>query len=541
MNHFPDTLSTVAELIKIATSLSTEPDLQRLLNMIVTSARTLTHAEVGMVYLLDHTKRHLYVEVYQNTAVPLRHEELPQVPLYVADKPHLTHCCAYSACTGSLVQIADIYQYSGFDCSDLQRLDRATAYRTTSVLVVPLRTPSGVTVGVLQLANCHEPTNAHVQPFPATLESVVTAFAAQAAMAIDNVRLLAENRRLVALLGQRQPNADAHVSLSAHLLPESPAVPSIIGVSQAMRQVFNMVRKVCSTDATVLLHGETGTGKELLATTIHHNSPRRQHALISHNCAALPADLLESEFFGYRRGAFTGANTEKQGLLEAANGGTLFLDEIGDMPLSMQAKFLRVIQEGEVRPLGAVHSLKVDIRLIAATHRDLHAMVAARTFREDLYYRLCVFPIDIPPLRARKDDLPALLAHTLTLYATQYHKSLQGFTPRAFEAVLRYDYPGNVRELKNILERAVLLCDAGPYLDLEHLPASLQALASQTTVLSGNLSEEASLPAIVRQFEMSLIEQTLRQHNWNQTKTAQALRVPRRTLLEKMQRYAIKR
>jgi sigma-54-dependent transcriptional regulator len=277
-----------------------------------------------------------------------------------------------------------------------------------------------------------------------------------------------------------------------------------------------------------------------VATTIHEHSSRQKGTLVVQNCAAMPEHLLESEFFGYRRGAFTGATTDKKGLLEIADGGTLFLDEIGDMPLGMQAKLLRVLQEGEVRPLGGVHSTKVNLRVIVATHRDLQEMVATGTFREDLFYRLCVFPIDIPPLRDRKEDLPVLLTHFLGICANQYKKEVVGFSPEALDRLLLYDYPGNIRELKNIVERAVLLCEYGSSIGLEHLPEHLTSSTAVDMPPHGELGEQASLPEIVRHFEASLIAQKLQEHNWNQTKTASYLKVPRRTLIEKMHRYNIR-
>ena len=250
---------------------------------------------------------------------------------------------------------------------------------------------------------------------------------------------------------------------------------------------------------------------------------------------------MESEFFGYRRGAFTGADTDKKGLIETANNGTLFLDEIGDMPLSMQSKLLRVLQEREVRPLGSVKSVKVNIRVIAATHCDLQAMVAAGDFREDLYYRLCVFPIDIPPLRERREDLVALLNHFLSIFVEQYHKEVSGFSPAALDGLLRYDYPGNIRELNNIVERAVLLCDDGGSIDCEHLPGQLVPQSEANGQHASADQMQGSLPEMVRQFEASLIIQSLKAHDGNQTQTAHALQVPRRTLIEKMNRYAIRK
>jgi sigma-54-dependent transcriptional regulator len=535
-----DSLIAVEEFIKIATSLSTERDLKRLLDMIVTSARTITHAEAGSVYILDRTKRYLYAEVYQNAAITAPMQDMPPVSLLVNGKPNFSHICAYCAFVGKLINVPDIYQYSGFDFRDVYELDQLFRYRTKSVLAMPLRNHEAITVGVLQLTNILDPGTKTILPFPQHLERVVTAFASQAAVAIDTVQLITENRHLIELLNRTNRELEQENRALRRQIDDHARFVKIIGQGPRMQRVFSLMRKVFDSDATVLLRGETGTGKELVATTIHDNSLRQKGAFVVQNCAAMPENLLESEFFGYRRGAFTGATNDKKGLLEIANGGTLFLDEIGDMPLGMQAKLLRVLQEGEVRPLGSVQSTKVNLRVIAATHHDLQEMVAAGTFREDLYYRLCVFPIDIPPLRDRKDDLPALLTHFLGIYATQYKKAGVGFMPPALDSLLLYDYPGNIRELKNIVERAVLLCENGGNIGLEHLPEHLTCGTAAETLPQAEGGEQTSLPQIVRHFEASVITQKLQEHNWNQTKTAQDLRVPRRTLIEKMHRYSIR-
>lgn len=535
-----DSLKTVEEFIKIATSLSTERDLERLLDMIVDSACTITQAEAGSVYILDRTKRYLSVAACQNAAIAAPMQEMPSVSLVVEGKPNFSHICAYCAFVGKLINIPDIYQYSGFDFQDVYKLDRLFKYRTKSVLALPLRNHQAITIGVLQLANMRDPVTQDIVPFPERLERVVTAFASQAAVAIDTVQLITENRRLVELLNHTNQELQQENQALRRQIDDHSRFAKIIGQSPRMQQVFSLMRKVFNSDATVLLRGETGTGKELVATTIHEHSRRQQGKLVVQNCAAMPEDLLESEFFGYRRGAFTGAMTDKKGLLEMADGGTLFLDEIGDMPLGMQAKLLRVLQEGEVRPLGSVHSTRVNLRVIAATHCDLEAMVAAGTFREDLFYRLCVFPIDIPPLRARKEDVAILLTHFLDLCARQYKKAVLGLSPEALDRLLVYDYPGNIRELKNIIERAVLLCEDGGSIELEHLSEPVTRGAVAAAPPPDEITEQASLPEIVRHFEASLIARKLQEHHGNQTKTAHDLKVPRRTLIEKMHRFNIR-
>jgi sigma-54 dependent transcriptional regulator len=551
IDQFEDPMIAATELIKITTFLSTERNLNHLLHMILTSARKIAHADAGRIYVLDHTKRYLYVEVCQNDSVPRLTKETQPIPLFINDKRNTSNACVYTTFYGKVINLPDVYHYTGFDFSDTHKADRLLRYRTTSILAVPLRSHEDITIGILELSNCLHQGTKQVIPFPTQLQGIVAAFASQAAVAIDTVQLISRNRQLIELLKHINQALEQENRQLRHHIERHNRFAEIIGQSPRMRQVYTFMEKILDSTATVLLRGETGTGKELVARAIHANSRRRNGEFVAQNCAALPEDLLESELFGYRRGAFTGATTDKKGLIEVASGGTLFLDEIGDMPLGMQAKLLRVLQEKEVRPLGSVKSSQVDVRVIAATHRDLQEKVASGEFREDLYYRICVFPIDIPPLRERKEDLPALLDHFLEMSCEQYKKDIAGYSPEALDCLLVYDYPGNIRELKNLVERAVLLCDDGSSIFPEHLPVHLmrQADASAIAVAARDGGAGSGAPdddqdglvVSVRHFEASRIEQTLKDHHWNQTKAAEALKVPRRTLIEKMRRYDIKR
>ncbi len=240
-----------------------------------------------------------------------------------------------------------------------------------------------------------------------------------------------------------------------------PHVDGIIGHSAALASVLAQLDLVAPTDATVLLQGETGTGKELLARALHHRSARRLHPLVTLNCAAIPSGLLESELFGHEKGAFTGALIQRLGRFELAHGGTLFLDEIGDLPLELQPKLLRVLQDHAFERLGSSRTQRTDVRLVAATHRDLLAMVQQGTFREDLYYRVNIFPLTVPPLRARRDDIPMLVQHFAQQYAHQLHQPLAPIPAEAMERLVHYDWPGNVRELQNVIERAGILASNG--------------------------------------------------------------------------------
>jgi DNA-binding NtrC family response regulator len=235
----------------------------------------------------------------------------------------------------------------------------------------------------------------------------------------------------------------------------------IVGNSRALKQVLELVRTVAPSDSTVLLLGETGTGKELIARAIHNYSPRKKRPFVKLNCAAIPTGLLESELFGHERGAFTGALTQKIGRLELANQGSLFLDEIGDIPLDLQPKLLRVLQEREFERLGSTQTKKVDVRIVAATHCALEEMVVHKQFRLDLYYRLNVFPITIPPLRERREDIPLLVGHFVQQFARNMHKKVEGISSQTMEALVHYPWPGNVRELQNVVERSVVVYERG--------------------------------------------------------------------------------
>jgi len=278
----------------------------------------------------------------------------------------------------------------------------------------------------------------------------------------------------------------------------------IVGQSSPLRQVLQLVETVSTSDSTVLLLGETGTGKELIARAIHNRSHRRAQPLVKLNCAAIPSGLLESELFGHERGAFTGAITQKMGLMELADRGTLFLDEVGDIPLELQPKLLRVLQEREFERLGSTQTMKVDVRLVAATHRDLGRMMTENQFRSDLYYRLNVFPIRIPPLRERREDIPLLVRYFTDRYGRQMGKRIETISARSLRRLMRWHWPGNVRELENVVERAVIFT-RGNTLEIS-VPSGRNIGASAALAKAGNLDEQE---AIVRIFR-SLVERAAR-------------------------------
>ena len=310
-------------------------------------------------------------------------------------------------------------------------------------------------------------------------------------------------------------------------LDELVGAGEIIGESAAIRQVLALVNRVAPTAATVLIQGESGTGKELVARALHDGSPRSGLPFIRVNCAALPETLLESELFGYERGAFTGAATRKQGRFELADGGTLLLDEAGDLSAATQAKLLRVLQEGEFERLGGTKTLKVDVRLVAATNQDLALLVTQRRFREDLYYRLNVIAIEIPPLRQRAEDIPLLAGHFLRVHAAKNHREIDGFTEAALGRLRAYPWPGNVRELEHAVERAVILT-RGKLLDLADLPPAVSQVEPAARVVPIPLGMPLS------EVEQRLIEETLRLTKGNKELAAKFLGIASRTIYRKL-------
>ena len=308
----------------------------------------------------------------------------------------------------------------------------------------------------------------------------------------------------------------------------------IIGRSPSMRELFETLSLVAPSDATILIQGESGTGKELVANAIHHNSPRKDHPFVKVNCAALPETLLENELFGHEKGAFTGASGPKKGRFQLADRGTLFLDEIAEMAPATQAKILRVLQEREFEPVGGTRTVQVDTRIISATNRNLEDEIAAGRFREDLYYRINVVMIKVPPLRNRSADIPLLADYFLGQYAEKNHRRLKGFHSGAMDLLLRHAWPGNVRELENVIERAVIMA-RGDMVGPEHFPTTLQDPDAGESPREPVLASGRSL----KEVEKEMILKTLEDMGGNRTRTAETLGISRRTLQLKLKDYGI--
>jgi DNA-binding NtrC family response regulator len=315
---------------------------------------------------------------------------------------------------------------------------------------------------------------------------------------------------------------------------------NIIGTSEPITQVFDLIQKVADADSTVLIQGESGTGKELITRAIHYNSPRRQGPLIPVNCAAIPEELLESELFGHERGAFTHAVRTRLGRFEQAKGGTIFLDEIADMSPSLQVKILRVLQDRAFERIGGVKTIRVDIRVIAATNQNLEGMVKQGRFREDLFYRLNVIPIHVPPLRERTSDIPLLANHFLQEFSRKKKKPLKRLSPEVMGLLLHYPWPGNVRELENLMERLVILSE-GEVVEVSDLPERLRTVLppAATPGLASFPDQGVHLTLAVHEFERQLILKALEKSDWVKSRAAQLLHLNRTTLIEKMKKQKI--
>jgi len=317
---------------------------------------------------------------------------------------------------------------------------------------------------------------------------------------------------------------------------------NFVGDSKPIQKVFELIEKVADTDSTVLITGESGTGKELIAKAIHYNSYRRDNPMVVINCGAIPEELLESELFGHEKGAFTGAHKSRIGRFELANEGTIFLDEIGDMSPNLQVKLLRVLQEQKFERVGSTRTIKVDIRIIAATNKNLISSVNKGTFREDLYYRLNVIPIKVPPLRHRKSDIPLLVDFFLKKFNEEKREPIKEFRPEAIEALLQYDWRGNVRELENLVERVIILAD-GDEIELEDISESIKGRARTIESFEATIPPNGGIlfDHAVEEYEKKLILQALSETNWVTTKAAKLLNINRTTLIEKMKKKKLHR
>jgi len=391
-----------------------------------------------------------------------------------------------------------------------------------SIVAVPLWRGDQIT-GLIQADN-----RASAGMFTETDLEVALLLGAQAALALDNAGLVSRLK----IAEEKLRGENRYLKRREEKL----RFESIIGESNAMKEVLQQLEKVLDTRATVCIDGETGTGKELIASAIHYQSRRHDKLFVAQNCAALPENLLESELFGHKKGSFTSADSDKKGLFEIADGGTLFLDEVGEMPLSLQAKLLRTLQEGVIRPVGSTSEKQVDVRILCATNRDLAAEVERGAFRQDLYYRLMVFPIRLPPLRERREDIPLLAEHFLARYVQEYRRHIAGLSQEAADALANYAWPGNIRELENEIQRLVIQAEPGAWIEVADLSPQIRKVEG---TLSRIAPKKGTLKEMMEQVERWLITEALRDNDGNKTRTAQVLGITREGLHKKLSKFGM--
>jgi two-component system NtrC family response regulator len=392
--------------------------------------------------------------------------------------------------------------------------------------------------GIQVIAKCKElspQTDAVVLTGKSSLETAVAALRHGAFDYLTKPCKLVELQSLLKRVAEKRELTNKYLAIKRQL-ERIEGKSQLIGTSGAMEQVKKLIAKVAPTNSTALILGETGTGKELVARALHDQSLRAEMPFVAINCGALPESLIESELFGHRRGAFTGADEHRVGLFEVANGGTLFLDEIGELPKAMQAKLLRFLESGEIRRVGENESFTVDVRVVCATHRHLEQMVDEGDFREDLMFRINTFEIHLPPLRERVSDIPQLARHLVLRFRQHAGSEDELFTPEALRMLCEHSWPGNVRELANVVEHATILCDAGP-IDTEHLPTRFESRrlrAGGTSAATAPIKSMGAAPHTLREIEMQVIYQTLERLGGNKPKAAEELGISLKTLYNKL-------
>jgi len=468
-------------LFQMASSLSSTLELSKILEIIIDSARNLLKAEASSLLLLDETTNELYFasatgevsERLKNLTVPL-------------DKGIAGACVR----EGKPKLVDDTTKDRDF----YPQIDKKTGFVTRSIIAAPLIL-ANKTIGVIEVLN-----KKYDQPWTEDDKELLIVIAIQSAHVIQNAQLLLKVSEYKDLL---KDELDARYA--------------IVTSSEEFKGVLSLAEKVASNITTVLLEGENGTGKELIARYIHRLSQRKDQPFIAVNCAAIPSTLLESELFGYERGAFTGATALHRGRFEMANKGTIFLDEIGDLPLETQMKLLRVLQEREFERLGGAKIVRVDVRIIAATNQNLEEKMNQKLFREDLFYRLNVFPIRIPPLRERKDDIPVLAEHFLSVFAKQMKKAVRKISDEVMKDLTSYSWPGNVRELQNVIERAVVLTSSET---IDHDSLMLPVHPAADINIGSNGLKDA-----VEEFKIRYIQEVIKQCGGNQRKASEILQI----------------
>ncbi len=495
-------------------------EIEELFPFVVNKCCDVFDAEGASVMLLDEGTSELYfpyvAEGDSEVSAKLRELRIP------ADKG----IAASVLRSGNGVRVDDVSSDTRF----FPVVDESTGFTTRNMICAPLRTHQGV-IGVLQVVN-----RKNDDPFSDEDLSFLDALAGATAIAIENARLYAS-------IKASEEHLRGQVGALRRDMARRDRFADMVGSGSAMDEVFDLMESAAASPITVLIEGDTGTGKELVARGIHRASLRADAPFLAVNCAALSETLLESELFGHTRGAFTGATQDHRGLFETAEGGTVFLDEVGEMPQSMQAKLLRVLQEGEVIPVGESTPRKVDVRILSATNRNLEKEVEDGNFREDLFYRLAVFPINVPPLRERREDIPLLCEHFITKYGKAV--DCKGMTDEARAVLARHDWPGNIRQLENEIERAAVIAGQGGVINTVHLSARIRddksKPAKPTAVDTPDDGEEVKpLREARAEFEAAYIRRVLEGNERNVSKSARVLGLSRVMLQKKMKDYGLR-
>jgi Nif-specific regulatory protein len=501
----PQRETQLASLLKICQKMNSERDLGVLLSVIAREATKLLQADRASVFLLDRKKNELWSKVALGTEEILRFDARLGIAGAVAQ-------------TGETINVKPARQDTRFYAG----VDEHTGYHTDSLLAVPLRNFVGEIIGAFEVLNKQEGA------FTTEDEQLVNALAAQVGIAIETAQMLE----------QLKEHRDELLKENTHLWKEVEGrfvLQNIIGSSQKIQDVLRIVRQICDSSVNVLITGESGTGKELVAKAIHFNSARNRRPFVALNCAALPENLLESELFGIEKGVATGVD-QRSGKFEQANGGTLLLDEVGDLSLTAQAKLLRVLQERTIEHVGGRKTIPVDVRILSATNKNLEDAIPKGHFREDLYYRLKVVQIQMPPLRETSEDIPSLLKYFLERFCREIKKESMSLSPDALASLVRYSWPGNARQLENEIGRLVA-----------SVPSSVitKADLSEPIRRSGEITDQSSgikpsVKGAVTELEKRMILEALRDTKNNHQRAAKVLGLSRQGLIKKMKRYGIK-
>ncbi len=502
-------LERISLLFKMGILISSETNMSSLVELLIREAPSVMNAERATIFLADRQTE----ELYSHLGVGLKHDQIRI--------PWNTGIAGWVFTHGQSLNIVDTYKDSRFN----KAIDPQTGFTTKNLLCVPLRVPGGPVFGVFQVLN------KRAGVFTSIDLEILEILASQAARSMEHTQEWDHLRQSASQL--RQEN----VGLKQALHHKEP-LEEIIGSAKPIQDVRSLIRKVAPTETTVLIQGESGTGKELVARAIHRLSPRSNEPLISLNCAAIPSELIESELFGHKKGAFTGAVADYAGVFRAANRGTLFLDEIEATSPAMQVKLLRAVQSGEIKPVGDNTSQTVDVRLIAATNRDLRERIRQGLFREDLFYRVNVFPILIPPLRERADDIPMLVMHFLDRFSILTGKLVRGLEPTTLELLGRYPWPGNVRELENEIERGHILASEGGNLSVRCLSPRVRESIEKMIDDKAD-SNPVTLREAIERMENSMIQGALDSCGGNRSVAARRLGLSRQGLINKIHKFGL--